>query len=71
MLPKGPQPTLTAAEGTPTSVTPLSFSREGPGYVLCLGAHCDDLEIGCGGTLAELGKALSRRALPLVGALGR
>jgi LmbE family N-acetylglucosaminyl deacetylase len=24
--------------------------------VLCLGAHCDDIEIGCGGTLAELGR---------------
>jgi len=22
--------------------------------ILCLGAHCDDIEIGCGGTLAEL-----------------
>jgi len=24
------------------------------GTVLCLGAHCDDIEIGCGGTLMEL-----------------
>lgn len=24
------------------------------GHVLCLGAHCDDLEIGCGGTLLRL-----------------
>jgi LmbE family N-acetylglucosaminyl deacetylase len=24
------------------------------GTVLCLGAHCDDIEIGCGGTLLEL-----------------
>lgn len=24
------------------------------GTVLCLGAHCDDIEIGCGGTLVEL-----------------
>jgi len=24
------------------------------GVVLCLGAHCDDIEIGCGGTLVEL-----------------
>ena len=22
--------------------------------VLCLGAHCDDIEIGCGGTLLRL-----------------
>lgn len=26
----------------------------GAGTVLCLGAHCDDIEIGCGGTLVEL-----------------
>jgi LmbE family N-acetylglucosaminyl deacetylase len=24
------------------------------GHVLCLGAHCDDIEIGCGGTIAKL-----------------
>lgn len=24
------------------------------GHILCLGAHCDDIEIGCGGTLLEL-----------------
>src|SRR2546426_12844348 len=23
-------------------------------HVLCLGAHCDDLEIGCGGTVLKL-----------------
>ena len=22
--------------------------------VLCLGAHCDDIEIGCGGTILKL-----------------
>jgi LmbE family N-acetylglucosaminyl deacetylase len=26
----------------------------GSGTVLCLGAHCDDIEIGCGGALVEL-----------------
>lgn len=31
-----------------------------PLNVLCLGAHCDDIEIGCGGTLLEL---LSRHSL--------
>ncbi|HEX2916694.1 MAG TPA: PIG-L deacetylase family protein [Chloroflexia bacterium] len=25
--------------------------------VLCLGAHCDDIEIGCGGTVMQLAKA--------------
>lgn len=34
---------------------PFRFQRgEGPPTVLCLGAHCDDIEIGCGGTLAGL-----------------
>ena len=26
----------------------------GPRTILCLGAHCDDIEIGCGGTLLRL-----------------
>lgn len=26
------------------------------GTVLCIGAHCDDIEIGCGGTLLELSR---------------
>jgi LmbE family N-acetylglucosaminyl deacetylase len=34
----------------------LKFCREGahPLRVLCLGAHSDDIEIGCGGTLLQL-----------------
>jgi LmbE family N-acetylglucosaminyl deacetylase len=34
----------------------VRFKPELPegGTVLCLGAHCDDIEIGCGGTLIEL-----------------
>ena len=28
--------------------------RAGPLRVLCLGAHCDDIDIGCGGTLLKL-----------------
>lgn len=31
--------------------------REGGLNVLCLGAHCDDIEIGCGGTLLRLVEA--------------
>jgi LmbE family N-acetylglucosaminyl deacetylase len=33
-------------------VLTLDFSnRPGPRRILCLGAHCDDIEIGCGGTI--------------------
>ena len=33
---------------------PLSRPDGAPLEVLCLGAHCDDIEIGCGGTLLAL-----------------
>lgn len=34
---------------------PLSLGRPGaPLRLLCLGAHCDDIEIGCGGSLLRL-----------------
>jgi LmbE family N-acetylglucosaminyl deacetylase len=33
---------------------PLSLSNGGPLRLLCLGAHCDDIEIGCGGTILKL-----------------
>jgi LmbE family N-acetylglucosaminyl deacetylase len=32
----------------------LGLPRRGPLVLLCLGAHADDLEIGCGGTLLRL-----------------
>ncbi len=32
----------------------LSPAAPGPLRILCLGAHCDDIEIGCGGTLMQL-----------------
>jgi LmbE family N-acetylglucosaminyl deacetylase len=37
----------------------LSFglSEGGPLRLLCLGAHCDDIEIGCGGTILKLASA--------------
>jgi LmbE family N-acetylglucosaminyl deacetylase len=35
----------------------LSLGDENLREVLFLGAHCDDVEIGCGGTLAALGRA--------------
>src|SRR5216683_4332944 len=35
---------------------PLNLSRDpaAPLQVLCLGAHSDDIEIGCGGTILQL-----------------
>jgi LmbE family N-acetylglucosaminyl deacetylase len=32
----------------------LRFSKQSPLKILALGAHCDDIEIGCGGTLLKL-----------------
>jgi LmbE family N-acetylglucosaminyl deacetylase len=32
----------------------LGRSKGGPRRILCLGAHCDDIEIGCGGTILKL-----------------
>ena len=34
----------------------------GPLEILCLGAHPDDIEIACGGTLLELAEARELRA---------
>jgi LmbE family N-acetylglucosaminyl deacetylase len=35
-------------------VLPLQFGHLGhPPTILCIGAHCDDIEIGCGGALAR------------------
>ena len=34
----------------------LQFSLERARKILCLGAHSDDIEIGCGGTLLTLGR---------------
>ena len=34
----------------------FAAKHAGPLQVLCLGAHCDDIEIGCGGTLLTLAR---------------
>jgi LmbE family N-acetylglucosaminyl deacetylase len=38
-------------------VLDLSLSKREPLRLLCLGAHCDDIEIGCGGTILKLAAA--------------
>jgi LmbE family N-acetylglucosaminyl deacetylase len=35
----------------------LEFQKKGPLQVLCLGAHSDDIEIGCSGALLQLQKS--------------
>lgn len=35
----------------------LSFAGVSAPQVVCIGAHCDDIEIGCGGTLARIAQA--------------
>jgi LmbE family N-acetylglucosaminyl deacetylase len=32
----------------------LNLDHDAPCRILCLGAHCDDIEIGCGGTILRL-----------------
>jgi LmbE family N-acetylglucosaminyl deacetylase len=38
-------------------VLSLTLGDSGPLRLLCLGAHCDDIEIGCGGTILKLATA--------------
>jgi LmbE family N-acetylglucosaminyl deacetylase len=38
-------------------VLSLALHNPGPLRLLCLGAHCDDIEIGCGGTILKLAAA--------------
>lgn len=40
----------------------LARGRDAPFRVLCLGAHADDIEIGCGGTLLKLAAARPQAA---------
>ena len=31
----------------------IAIDDRSPRNILCLGAHCDDIEIGCGGTILK------------------
>jgi LmbE family N-acetylglucosaminyl deacetylase len=41
-------------------VLDLILNKREPLRLLCLGAHCDDIEIGCGGTILKLAAARRR-----------
>jgi LmbE family N-acetylglucosaminyl deacetylase len=41
----------------------LDLTDTAPLRLLCLGAHCDDIEIGCGGTILDLAAAARRLEL--------
>lgn len=46
---------------------PLTLTHRSDGLrVLCLGAHCDDIEIGCGGTVMRLKKEFKIKAVKWV-----
>ena len=36
----------------------INFDDHSPKKILCLGAHCDDIEIGCGGTIQKFAREL-------------
>jgi LmbE family N-acetylglucosaminyl deacetylase len=45
---------------------PLRKQNDAPLRILCLGAHCDDIEIGCGGTVLKLLQTYRRTAVDWV-----
>ena len=44
----------------------LGINKEQPVRILCMGAHCDDLEIGCGGTILHLQKTYTKAEITWV-----
>jgi LmbE family N-acetylglucosaminyl deacetylase len=48
----------------------LTRAARRPTRILCLGAHCDDIEIGCGGTLLKLAESVPELSAEFVIATG-
>ena len=46
-----------AVNGTDSMLELISKTKGAPTRIICLGAHCDDIEIGCGGALIALQRA--------------
>jgi len=44
----------------------ISIENRRPKKILCLGAHCDDIEIGCGGTIMKLARTLKNAEIQWV-----
>lgn len=43
-----------------------SFSANDEPRILCLGAHCDDIEIGCGGLIGQVARSYPRAIIDFV-----
>jgi LmbE family N-acetylglucosaminyl deacetylase len=43
-----------------------SFSANDEPHILCLGAHCDDIEIGCGGLISQVARSYPRAIIDCV-----
>jgi LmbE family N-acetylglucosaminyl deacetylase len=49
---------MLCGQGSSNRMLKISLNNDSPIKILCLGAHCDDIEIGCGGTIIKLVRTL-------------